>query len=42
MTTMSVRTVPASVVLPGDVGWDEAREAWVAVVQRGHGVEGVG
>ncbi len=34
MTTMSVRTVPASVVLPGDDGWDEAREAWNAAVDQ--------
>ncbi|MGE0027208.1 MAG: FAD-binding oxidoreductase [Thermoleophilia bacterium] len=34
MTTMSVRTVPASVVLPGDDGWDEARQAWNAAVDQ--------
>jgi len=34
MTTMSVRTVPASVVLPGDDGWDEARAAWNAAVDQ--------
>jgi FAD/FMN-containing dehydrogenase len=34
MTTMSVRVVPASVVLPGDDGWDAAREAWNAAVDQ--------
>ena len=34
MTTMSVRTVPASVLLPGDDGWDVAREAWNALVDQ--------
>ncbi len=34
MTTMSIRTVPATVVLPGDDGWDEAREAWNAAVDQ--------
>jgi FAD/FMN-containing dehydrogenase len=34
MTTLSPRTVPVSVVLPGDDGWDEAREAWNAAVDQ--------
>ena len=33
-TTVQSPSVPTTVMLPGDPGWDEAREAWNAVVDQ--------
>ena len=33
-STTPTRTVPASVILPGDPAWDEARQAWNALVDQ--------
>ena len=33
-STLPTRTVPASVLLPGDSAWDDARQAWNALVDQ--------
>jgi len=34
MSTTSVRALPTCILLPGDIGWDEARAAWNAAVDQ--------